>query len=514
MAKLSGDPNSATSQWFVSLNDNSENLDNQNGGFTVFAHVLFDGMDTVDAIAALPLVNAGSPFDTLPVRDFETGTIQRQHLVTTTSTVVNELTYEITANSNPNALDVSIENGLLVVAGIYGQSGTANITVVATDLLGLTATSTMKVVVGPASFVTGPVGAGHSSRPEISWSTDANAASYDLWVNQIGGQNSIINESALTETSFVPTENLSEGAYRVWVRARNATGVGAWSAAHVFTVGLLPVKITSPASRLVDVSRPTIEWTAADQATEYDVWVNQVGGQAQMIRETSVSTKSLTPGFDLADGVYRVWVKARNSSGDSEWSAGTTFEINTQSAPVITAPVGTVSVARPEIIWTGDSEGTYEVWVNQIGGPSKIIHNTAVTGTSLVPAADLPSGTYRTWVRLRPVGGSAGPWSPAFDFTLTLNDAPGQVQVSGVTATNTTRPVFTWTAPANAVRYEIWINDVTNGIVKVIHMTSLTGLQYTATSDLTVGSYRVWLRAFNGGNTAGAWSTGVGFALT
>jgi cyclophilin family peptidyl-prolyl cis-trans isomerase len=40
MAKIGGDPNSASSQWFFNLADNSANLDNQNGGFTVFARVL------------------------------------------------------------------------------------------------------------------------------------------------------------------------------------------------------------------------------------------------------------------------------------------------------------------------------------------------------------------------------------------------------------------------------------------------------------------------------------------
>jgi cyclophilin family peptidyl-prolyl cis-trans isomerase/chitodextrinase len=54
MAKLGNDPNSATSQFFVNLADNSANLDNQNGGFTVFANVI-EGMDVVDAIAAVPL---------------------------------------------------------------------------------------------------------------------------------------------------------------------------------------------------------------------------------------------------------------------------------------------------------------------------------------------------------------------------------------------------------------------------------------------------------------------------
>ncbi|MEX0963704.1 MAG: peptidylprolyl isomerase [Pseudohongiellaceae bacterium] len=59
MAKLDGDPNSATSQWFVNLIDNSSSLDTSNGGFTVFGTVLGDGMITVDAIDALPTQQLG-----------------------------------------------------------------------------------------------------------------------------------------------------------------------------------------------------------------------------------------------------------------------------------------------------------------------------------------------------------------------------------------------------------------------------------------------------------------------
>lgn len=69
MAKLGGDPNSATSQWFVNLGDNSANLDAQNGGFTVFGEVLGNGMNVVDAIAGLPTYNAGGAFTDLPLRN-------------------------------------------------------------------------------------------------------------------------------------------------------------------------------------------------------------------------------------------------------------------------------------------------------------------------------------------------------------------------------------------------------------------------------------------------------------
>jgi peptidyl-prolyl cis-trans isomerase A (cyclophilin A) len=70
MAKLGGDPNSATTEWYFNLGDNTGNLDVQNGGFTVFGEVVGDGMDVVDAIAALPRFNFGGATTDLPLRDF------------------------------------------------------------------------------------------------------------------------------------------------------------------------------------------------------------------------------------------------------------------------------------------------------------------------------------------------------------------------------------------------------------------------------------------------------------
>lgn len=69
MAKVDGDPDSATSEWFFNLGDNSANLDQQNGGFTVFGKVLDPSMEVVDGIAALPISDQSTTlgFGELPV---------------------------------------------------------------------------------------------------------------------------------------------------------------------------------------------------------------------------------------------------------------------------------------------------------------------------------------------------------------------------------------------------------------------------------------------------------------
>ena len=70
MAKIGNDPNSATSQWFINLEDNSANLDNQNEGFTVFGKLLGNGMHVAESMESVPVYNASnldSAFSDLPL---------------------------------------------------------------------------------------------------------------------------------------------------------------------------------------------------------------------------------------------------------------------------------------------------------------------------------------------------------------------------------------------------------------------------------------------------------------
>jgi cyclophilin family peptidyl-prolyl cis-trans isomerase len=156
MAKLSGDPNSATSQWFINLADNGgapRNLDTQNGGYTVFGRVRNDTMTVADAIAALPIIDGSGnntpPFNELPVRNYTSPNPVRFANLVTVPSFQYIPTLSFTALSSDTAVaEATISGPRLLVAG--KSNGTATITVTATDFDGGAVSQQFMVTVGAA----------------------------------------------------------------------------------------------------------------------------------------------------------------------------------------------------------------------------------------------------------------------------------------------------------------------------------------------------------------------------
>ncbi|MBZ8182155.1 peptidylprolyl isomerase [Oscillatoria salina] len=157
-AKVGGNPDSATSQWFFNLANNAANLDNQNGGFTVFGQVLGDDdLETIDAIADLPIFNASGffnqgaltdlPLDIDPNNPDVQGDNNLVRYRSITVSVVDELEFSVVSNSNPSLVTTNIVDGELVLDYQPNQNGTAEIVVRAINLLGETQEDTFTVTV-------------------------------------------------------------------------------------------------------------------------------------------------------------------------------------------------------------------------------------------------------------------------------------------------------------------------------------------------------------------------------
>lgn len=70
MAKTATGPDTATSQWFVSTNTNNDNLDLQNGGFTVFGRVSKDTLNNaldLNNLVGFFQANFGGAFSSVPL---------------------------------------------------------------------------------------------------------------------------------------------------------------------------------------------------------------------------------------------------------------------------------------------------------------------------------------------------------------------------------------------------------------------------------------------------------------
>lgn len=161
MAKLGSDPNSATDEWFFNEADNSANLDNQNGGFTVFGSVIEGDLATMDAIAAVPVPSPGplaSPFDAIPLINYTyPNSVQPSNLVIVNSVAPIALLKKAASdasllslkvkNTNPALVTAAISGEKLVLTYVPGATGKATITVVAVDSAKSSAKASFKVKV-------------------------------------------------------------------------------------------------------------------------------------------------------------------------------------------------------------------------------------------------------------------------------------------------------------------------------------------------------------------------------
>src|SRR5262249_26404506 len=142
-----------------------------------------------------------------------------------------------------------------------------------------------------------PTGAINTPAPTFSWSPVTGAAHYDLWVNDLStGQGQVLRVPNISSTVFTPTASqaLMPGASYVWWAGAVTTNGQAtfWSSPQYFYI-VAPTATASSPSGGISTDTPTFSWSAAPDATHYDLWVNDVSsGQSQVVRAPKVAGTS------------------------------------------------------------------------------------------------------------------------------------------------------------------------------------------------------------------------------
>lgn len=357
--------------------------------------------------------------------------------------------------------------------------------------------------------------------PKFEWTAVEGAVRYDVWVNDTTtGQSGVIRNANVTSTHLTAPVTLTTGHRYLWtVRAINEDGAaGNWAPHRAFTIGTLPApQLQNPGSFTVDTT-PTFEWTALDGAARYDVWVNDATtGQSGVIRETHVSGTNLTPSVILTPGHRYVWtVRGINDEGvPGAWAAHGNVTVTPMPAPNVTSPGLTTTHTTPTFEWaTVTGADHYELEVHDATtGESNVIHKTDLTGNTFVPGSALVVGhTYHWRIRAVNADGVAGAWTAQQEFTLNALEAPQPLTAGGTV--NSIHPEFRWTPVASAVRYDLWVNDLTTGQSQILRVTHLLAPVYQPPAPLISGHTYIWtVRAFNANGDASEWATHRQFTI-
>ncbi len=347
-------------------------------------------------------------------------------------------------------------------------------------------------------------------RPLITWTGVSNAATYEIWIsNDSLGAGRFLNIGGLTGTSFVPLSDLPFGYYRIWIRGITSGSVpGNWSLPQNMRVLTPPV--VSGHGVVQTSSNFVLNWTSVPGAVSYDVWIDRLtSSTSQYFRSTSVTGTSVAL-TDFSVGRYAVWVRARNSGGHySNWSSQITFTVSLK--PETISVSGSSLTGMPTLDWN-DVPGAsqYDVWVNSLASGNNLYLRDTNVSESVLPFPETPApGSYRVWIRARDVQGSNYAWSTPFDFEF--NRAS---QIRGpVGPGQSDTPLFQWTPVSGAVRYELWTSRLDGGTERVIHLEDLTTTTFVPTIQLSAGSYRVWIRAFDAAGSSSAWSASADFSV-
>ena len=279
-------------------------------------------------------------------------------------------------------------------------------------MLTLTTPQIVSPTAGSATFDT---------TPQIGWTSDAAAASHEIWVSEIEATTqTVFRQTGIGTSTFSVPSTLNIAGHRVWVRSFDAAGqASAWSSSRDFLINsAVPTGLGTSAGQTV--GSVSMSWAALPGAQSYTVWVSNSVQQIQLAQNVTGTSYSMA-GLNVGEN-HRFWVQGKSADGTlSGWSTGFTFtpaSAISQQTPQLGGPDSTVNTASVKLAWSSVPQAAgYTVWVSEIGA-GQVMLETGLKDTSF-RATELPRGkSYRYWVQAVDENGTLSKWSAARDFYL------------------------------------------------------------------------------------------------
>jgi fibronectin type 3 domain-containing protein len=329
----------------------------------------------------------------------------------TWTAAANATAYEVyLGTTNPPALAVSTPGTtyspatLTAGATYYWRVVAKNSTSSATSatwsftVAGAAATVTAPTLMAPANAATGV-----SRTPLLSWTTQANATSYDVY---LGTSTNPGLAGTITGTS-AQVSTLTAGATYYWrVVAKNSTS-SATSPTWSFTVAVsapATPALTAPANGATGVTATTtLTWATSAGATSYDVYLGASTSPALVGTVTGTSF----PASGLTAGATYYWRVVAKNSGGSATSATWSFTVaaaNSSGLTLLSPKDGATGVStRPVMQWSAVTGATmYDLYVGMSASPAYI---GSVNATSVTVSGFKAQSTYYWKVIARTAGG-------------------------------------------------------------------------------------------------------------
>lgn len=248
------------------------------------------------------------------------------------------------------------------------------------------------------------------------------------------------------------------------------------------------------------------------QAGGLETFTNAAGGWS--LKVSPNSTYSVTASGAGYEGTSAVQASVGTANVEVDFVSGqggaqVNFEaVGGLARPTVTGPAATTAELQPTITFSSVAGAAqYVLSLTNVATGAEVARVSELSSTSYTVTTPLAQGTYRVRVQAVDDQGDAGAWSSPRDFTVDVPLVAAPTVTAPATLISSQRPTITWTAPDNAVSYQLMVNNLTTGQKRVIDVSGLTGTSFTPDSDLAAGQYRVKVRAANAIGEAGTWSS-------